>query len=137
MTKKKFIIICLFFIGCKSNVSESDLKFINGYWKINYIKQKNEVFSPRGDAKILDYYVLDDRNGFRKKVQPTFKNNFLITDDQNNFSIIVVNNNYFIQFETKWHKWKEKIIKLNEKELILEHFGKKYFYQRFIIKSSI
>ena len=40
-------------------------------------------------------------------------------------------NDYFIEFETKWYKWREKIIKLSKSELILEHQEKKYHYTRF------
>ena len=128
---------CLLFVfiinsnGCISNSSKINLELLNGYWKINFITQKNETFRPNGLAKLVDHYSVEKKNGIRKKAQPLIENKFIVTEDESPFKIVNKENDYFIEFETKWYKWREKIIKLSESELILEHQEKKYHYTRF------
>jgi len=128
---------CFFFVfiinsnRCISNSSKINLELLNGYWKINFITQKNETFRPNGLAKLVDHYSLENKNGIRKKAQPLIENKFIVTEDESPFKIVNKENDYFIEFETKWYKWREKIIKLSESELILEHQEKKYHYERF------
>ena len=83
-------------------------------------------------TKLLDYYSLEKKNGVRKKVEPLINNKFIITEDQNPFIIIDNGKDYIIQFETRWDQWREKIIKLNKSELVLEHEEKRYHYVRFV-----
>lgn len=128
---------CFFFVfiinsnGCISNSSKINLELLNGYWKINFITQKNETFRPNGLAKLVDHYSVENKNGIRKKAQPLIENKFIVTEDESPFKIVNKENDYFIEFETKWYKWREKIIKLSKSELILEHQEKKYHYTRF------
>ena len=117
--------------GCISNSSKINLELLNGYWKINFITQKNETFRPNGLAKLVDHYSVENKNGIRKKAQPLIENKFIVTEDESPFKIVNKENDYFIEFETKWYKWREKIIKLSKSELILEHQEKKYHYTRF------
>lgn len=117
--------------GCISNSSKINLELLNGYWKINFITQKNETFRPNGLAKLVDHYSVENKNGIRKKAQPLIENKFIVTEDVSPFKIVNKENDYFIEFETKWYKWREKIIKLSKSELILEHQEKKYHYTRF------
>lgn len=119
-------------IGCHSRFVKPDLELLTGYWRIDFITQKNETFHPNGTTKLLDYYSLEKNNGIRKKVEPSINNNFIITEDQNPFKIVDNGKDYFIQFETRWDQWKEKIIKLNKSELVLEHKEKRYHYIRFV-----
>jgi Fe-S cluster biosynthesis and repair protein YggX len=58
-------------------------------------------------------------------------NKFLVTEDLNNFKIIFTGNNCYLDFQTAWDQWQEKIIKLNENKLILEHQEKRYHYKKF------
>ena len=128
-----FIFILLFFeIGCNSRLVKPEIEFLNGYWRIDFISQKNETFRPEGITKLLDYYSLEKNIGVRKKVEPLINNNFIITEDQNPFRIVDNGKDYFLQFETRWDQWREKIIKLNKSELVLEHQEKKYHYIRFV-----
>ena len=128
---------CLLFVfiinsnGCISNSSKINLELLNGYWKINFITQKNETFRPNGLAKLVDHYSVEKKNGIRKKAQPMIENKFIVTEDESPFKIVNKENDYFIEFETKWYKWREKIIRLSKSELILEHQEKKYHYTRF------
>ena len=76
------LLLCL---GCGNEIIPSDLNLLNGFWNIDYISHKNETFHPKGAAKLLDYYEINDRQGVRKKVQPSLNNKFLVTEDLNYF----------------------------------------------------
>ena len=127
-------ILMIFFLemGCQTKFVKSNLDLLSGYWRIDFITQKNETFRPRGMTKLLDYYALEKNNGVRKKVKPLINNNFQITNDQNPFTIVYDGKDYSIQFETQWDQWSEKIIKLDKSELVLEHQEKRYHYVRYI-----
>ena len=119
--RKRFIIALLLLeIGC-NNTPTPDLSLLNGYWEIDYITHKNETFDPKGASRLVDFYEIKDATGVRKKVQPQLNNKFLVTDDINIFDIISQNNTYVLSFKTVWDQWQEKILKLNENQLVLEH----------------
>ena len=124
-------------IGCHSRLVKPNVGLLAGYWRIDFITQKNETFRPKGITRLLDYYSIEKNNGVRKKVEPLINNNFIITEDQNSFTIIDNGKDYFIQFETRWDQWREKIIKLNKSELVLEHQEKRYHYVRFCKDSEL
>ena len=94
----------------------------NDFLKINSVKKKSFIVAGGVAAN----------NGIRKKVEPLINNNFIITEDQNPFTIIDNGKDFFIEFETRWDQWREKIIKLNQSELVLEHQEKRYHYVRFV-----
>ena len=127
------ILMLLFLdIGCHSRIVKPEIGLLAGYWRIDFITHKNETFRPKGITKLLDYYSLNKNSGLRKKVEPLIDNNFIITEDQNPFTIVDNGEDYFIQFETKWDQWREKIIELSKSELVLEHQEKRYHYVRFV-----
>lgn len=131
MCRSLVIIIILILIGCKNVIIPADLNQLNGYWNIDFITHKNETFHPKSTAKLLDFYEISDRSGVRKKVQPQFDNKFTVTDDLNKFKIFFEGSDCFMKFETLWSHWQEKIIELNDDELILEHQNYRYHYSRF------
>jgi hypothetical protein len=122
------LILCL---GCENKITPSDLDLLNGYWSIDCITHKNETLYPKGAAKLLDFYEVNDREGVRKKAQPQLDNKFLVTEDLNNFKIIFKAEKYYLSFRTVWDQWQEKIVELNENKLVLEHQEKRYHYKRF------
>ena len=132
MKHRYFVIILMIFcLSCKNEITPSKIALLNGYWNIEYITHKNETFYPKGASILFDFYELNEKNGVRKKVYPQLGNKFLVTEDLNNFKIIFTGNNCYLDFQTAWDQWQEKIIKLNENKLILEHKEKRYHYKRF------
>tara|TARA_B100001059_G_scaffold50628_1_gene43848 strand:- start:48706 stop:49113 length:408 start_codon:yes stop_codon:yes gene_type:complete len=122
------LVLCL---GCKNQITPSDIDLLNGYWNIEYITHKNETFYPKGATKLLDFYEVNKREGIRKKVQPQLDNKFLVTEDLNNFKIIFKDKYCYLSFQTVLDQWQEKIVELNENKLVLEHQDKRYNYKRF------
>ena len=72
MRKWLYLVLFLCFLACSERISVSDLNDINGYWEIQ------EVTFPNGKTKeydvnmTIDYFEIDNLQGFRKKVQPKF-----------------------------------------------------------------
>ena len=118
-------------IGCKNKITSSELDLLNGYWSIDYITYKDETFYPKGATKLLDFYEVNDKEGIRKKTQPLLNKKFLVTKDLNNFHIKFIDKDCYLSFQTVWDQWEEKVIKLNQNKLVLEHQEKRYHYKRF------
>ena len=65
------LLILLFVeIGCHSRPEKTDVGLLAGYWRIDFITQKNETFHPKVINRLLDYYFIEKNNGIRKKVEP-------------------------------------------------------------------
>ena len=131
MNKSYLLCFFIFCSGCKNQITPSDLKLLNGYWSIDYIAHKDQIFYPKGTVKLLDYYNVEGLNGIRKKVQPQLENKFLITEDLNNFKVIFRSENCYLSYETVWDQWQEKIVELSKNKLVLEHQDKRFHYRRF------
>lgn len=131
MNKSYLLCFFIFCSGCKNQITPSDLKLLNGYWNIDYIAHKDQIFYPKGTVKLLDYYNVEGLNGIRKKVQPQLENKFLVTEDLNNFKVIFRSENCYLFFETVWDQWQEKIVELSKNKLVLEHQDKRFHYRRF------
>ena len=96
------LLILLFVeIGCHSRPEKTDVGLLAGYWRIDFITQKNETFHPKGINRLLDYYFIEKNNGIRKKVEPLINNNFIITSFQ---SILI----FFYRNISKACSWKSR-----------------------------
>ena len=118
------------FINCNSS-KKIDTILLNGYWKIDFVSQKNETFKLKGGALLLDYYYLNENIGWRKKVRPLINNNFETSNDTTFFKLKTLEKNSFLFFETNWHNWEEMIVELDSVSLILKIQDKTYHYQKF------
>jgi len=125
------VVILMMFWGCKNDINPSELHLLNGYWKIEFITHNNETFYPKGEAQLLDFYEFDQQGGVRKKVQPKWDNTYSVTNDQNQFKLLLEEKACYLQFRTLWDEWRERIIAVDEKKLILEHQEKRYHYTRY------
>ena len=128
--------ICLFiavflFAACGSSVTESSLKNLNGYWEVQ------KVVFPDGSDKILppsethDYYEFKQNKGFRKKVMPLVTGNYLVNDLKDEFVLVEKEGEYYMKYKTFLSTWSEKIISIDNDQLVLEseeHY--KYYYKR-------
>ena len=86
---KRISVLLLFSVfGCSTGVSEKDLDLLNGYWEIE------EVIFPDGSTKeyktnlSIDYVLMEDKKGYRKKVQPKFNGTYDTSDDADLFLIL-------------------------------------------------
>lgn len=133
---KKIISIIVFatvVISCSKSVSEQDLQHLNGYWEIN------EVKTPDGETKTYqsnnntDYFVLNDQNGMRSKVVVQLDGTILSNGIQENFTVKDSANAIYLNYQTEFSQWTEKVDQLTADELIIINDNNiKYIYKRFI-----
>ena len=121
--RKTYILLFLICINlsCKQNITNNDLKNLNGYWEIEY------VILPDGSQKeykmnqIIDYFELKDSLGFRKKVSPQLNGTYLVDDVSERIKIITSDDKKSIQYVTNFAKWNEEIVLISDKELVLKN----------------
>lgn len=82
------LLFLILIFGCNGKVSEENLDLLNGYWEIE------EVIFPDGSTKdytvntSIDYILVENKKGYRKKVQPKFNGTYDTSDDADLFVIL-------------------------------------------------
>ena len=135
MKKNSFLILLAFlnFTYCKTNTID-DIRAIEGMWEIESVSSKGEVFYPKGESPVVDYYNLDsDSTGTKKKLKPNFNKSFSSSFDEINFVIRKNNDLIYLNYITETYNWKEIIKKLTKKELVISNNKFEYHYKRFEI----
>jgi hypothetical protein len=123
----------LLIISCKPSVAEADLAKINGYWEI----QKVEL--PDGEKKeykvneTIDFFSVKDQKGFRQKVMPQLNGTYLTNDIKEIVKVTNQEGTFFINYATKYGKWKEEIIEIQDSILIMKNKDNlEYHYKRHV-----
>tara|TARA_B100000767_G_C19777619_1_gene543633 strand:+ start:8214 stop:8633 length:420 start_codon:yes stop_codon:yes gene_type:complete len=132
---KKKIVSLLFLIFTEvltscSSVSQKDLTLLNGTWEIEEVQSHGEIFNPKKGAILVDFYKIDANLGYRKKLTPSFRKNYFSSEDRFDFIIEQIEGNFYLSYDNALKPWKEKIVKISENNLELEHSGKTYRYIR-------
>jgi hypothetical protein len=132
---KYFLIILLstLLLSCNAKVDSNAIPKINGYWEIQ------QVVMPNGEKKeykineTVEFFQMQNRKGFRQKVMPQFDGRFLTNMLKDTIQIIQKENNFFILNTTKYGKWEEEIIQIEDSILVIKDKKKvKYTYKRYI-----
>ena|SRR5690554_98159 len=133
---KKIVSIIVFsivVISCSKSVSEQDLQHLNGYWEINEVKtpdNETKVYQSNNNA---DYFVLNDQNGTRSKVVVQLDGTIQSNGIQENFTVKDSANAIYLNYQTEFSQWTEKVDQLTADELIIINDNNiKYIYKRFI-----
>ena len=135
MKKISFLILIIFlnFTYCKLNTID-DIKAIEGMWEIYSVSSKGEVFYPKGESPVIDYYAFNsDSTGTKKKLKPNFNKTFSSSFDEINFEIRKNNGLIYLNYITETDNWNEIIKKLTKKELVISNDKFEYHYKRFEI----
>ena len=133
MGKLGFIIIFIFsqFIYC-SRHQIMDIKIIEGIWEVHSVSSKDEVFYPKGNSPLVDYYSLNsDSTGVKKKLKPNFNKTFSSSYDKVKFRIVENNGFIYLNYHSNSNDWIERIEKLTENELVISNNKFEYHYKRF------
>lgn len=124
--------LLLFTFSCQQGNPEEIISHISGYWEIE------EVSSAEGERKeftinmLVDYFEINDNEGFRKKVAPQLDGTFKITDDAEKIEIKTENNQVQLQYSTPFDQWIETVLKADKNQLVLKNeSGTVYTYKRF------
>jgi len=125
-------------ISCHSNLKKEDLKKLNGYWEIKQVKFSTGKTKDYKINETIDYFELrqvqfDNKVlGFRQKVMPQFDGKFQTNDIKENIKVVENDNSFFLEYNTKYGKWKEEIISIEDSILVLKNKENlEYTYKKF------
>lgn len=118
-------------VACGRAPGEEDLAHLPGYWEIE------RVVFPDGEVKnyppgtTVDYYRLDGKEGFLKKLQAEANGRFLASDDALPLKIVRREGRFVLHFETEEDTWEEELLELGPDRLVTRHSnGLHYEYRR-------
>lgn len=118
-------------LSCGNSISEADLAKINGYWEIE------TAILPDGSEKeykvnpTIDFFELKGKTGFRKKVMPQLDGSYRVSDLSEKISIVQDSGKVYVSYVTDYAKWKEEIVELNDKKLVLKNnHNMEYHYKK-------
>ena len=132
MKKIGLFFLLLLFVSCHSNVKKEDIKKLNGYWEINQVKFSSGKTKDYKVNETIDYFELKSNKGFRQKVMPQFDGKFQTNGVKENIKVVENDNSFFLEYNTKYGKWKEEIISIEDSILVLKNKENlEYTYKKF------
>jgi hypothetical protein len=138
MKKIGLLFFTFLLISCHSNVKKEDVTKLNGYWEIKQVKFSTGKTKDYKVNETIDYFELRQAQsdnkmvGFRQKVMPQFDGKFQTNGIRENIKVIEKNNAVFIEYNTKFGKWEEEIITIEDSTLVLKNKEKiEYTYKKF------
>jgi hypothetical protein len=128
--------------SCHSNVKKEDIKKLNGYWEIKQVKFSTGKTKDYKINETIDYFQLRHPEasgqfenkvvGFRQKVMPQFDGKFQTNGIKENIKVVENDNSFFLEYNTKFGKWKEEIISIEDSILVLKNKENlEYTYKKF------
>ncbi len=118
--------------SCHSNVKKEDIKKLNGYWEIKEVKFSTGKTKDYKINETIDYFELKNNKGFRQKVMPQFDGKFQTNGIKENIKVVENDNSFFLEYNTKFGKWKEEIISIEDSILVLKNKENlEYTYKKF------
>ena len=137
MKKINFVIIILyglFFYSCNES---KNLQYLNGYWEISSVSIEGKEVKNYPFSGTIDYFILDENNGYRKKVKPKIDGSFDITMHEIEFIIEMKKNDIYLVYG-KGKNFVESLVKLDSTKMILKDVdGLLYEYKRFFPNNFI
>ena len=132
MKKIGLLLFALLLISCQSNIKKESITKLNGYWEIKQVKFSTGKTKDYKINETIDYFELKDNQGFRQKVMPQFDGKYQTNGIKENIKIVEKDNSYFIEYNTKFGKWNEEIITIEDSTLVLKNKENlEYMYKKF------
>lgn len=131
ISRLPFLLLMLLLVACNDGVQPEDISKINGYWEIE------KVILPDGSTKdykintTIDYFKIEGEKGFRKKVMPQVDGKYLDAGTSENVSVSFQDGDAYLNYDSGYAKWKEKIISISDQELVFKNDNNlEYHYKK-------
>lgn len=125
-----FILICF---SCSKRIEKEDLKNINGYWEIKSVETSEGVSKQYKVNETIDYFEIKNNKGYRQKVMPQLDGKYLTNGVQESVNIVEKNNEIYLEYKTKYGKWRETLISISDSTMELKNTNNTvYNYKRFV-----
>lgn len=132
MKKIGLLLFTLLLISCHTSVTKEDLKKLNGYWEIKQVTLSDGNTKDYKVNETIDFFEIKNSNGFRQKVMPQFDGKFKTNGFKETINIVEKDRAFFIEYTTKYGKWKEEILTIEDSTLVLKNKENlKYTYKKF------
>lgn len=132
---KKYVLILLLIVfatGCDTRSPEEKIDNLNGYWEIQTAEMPDGSIKEFPYSQIVDYFVIEGNEGYRKKVQPQLGGSFLTSEDEELLRVKVENDSINLYYTTAFDEWKETLLASKADEIRLKTTsGILYTYKRF------
>jgi hypothetical protein len=136
--KKIFLFIVLgLLLSCKQSISETDLNNLNGYWEIEKVELPDRDKKEYKVNETIDFFEIQDKKGFRKKVMPQLDGTYLTNDIQENIIITIQDGEAIVHYKTVYASWNEEIIKLTKDKLVIKNQQDFEYHYKRPVKFSI
>jgi hypothetical protein len=124
------IIVFVVLTSCQQN--EIQLDQLQGYWEISKAESsegKSKSFTVNSN---IDYIVLEDSTGFRKKVKPLYSGKFQGSKDIEKFKLKETKDKVSLIYTTLYDTWEEEIMELTAEKFVVKNSnGVTYTYNRY------
>jgi len=130
-------LVTFFFLGivilsCNQTITNKDLNKINGYWEIKQVILKNGENKDYTINETIDYFQIKGTKGFRQKVMPQLDGTYKTNHLKETISISNDNGDFYMNYATKYGKWEEEIIEIQDSTLVLKNIdGIEYNYKKY------
>jgi hypothetical protein len=136
--KKIFLFIVLgLLLSCKQSISETDLNNLNGYWEIEKVELPDRDKKEYKVNETIDFFEIQDKKGFRKKVMPQLDGTYLTNDIQENIIITIQDGEAIVHYKTVYASWNEEIIELTKDKLVIKNQQDFEYHYKRPVKFSI
>ena len=137
---KKFaslLLLLTLFASCDTTPSEEKIANLNGYWEIKTAEMPDGSIKEFRFSEMVDYIVVENNEGFRKKVRPQLGGTFITSDDEELLEVKVENDSINLYYSTPYNSWKETLLSSGEDEIVVKNqHGIIYTYKEFTPYSS-
>ncbi|RZJ30835.1 MAG: hypothetical protein EOO48_03895 [Flavobacterium sp.] len=117
--------------GCGSDIKPKDLAGINGYWEIEKVKLADGHIKDYKVNETIDYFKLDGKTGFRKKLMPQLNGKYLETGTSEKILAFFKDGKAFLKYSAGYTEWEEEIMKISKDELVFKNSNDlEYHYKR-------
>jgi len=137
MRKLASLLLLFICLGCDTSTSEEKIANLNGYWEITSAEMADGSIREFRYSEMVDYIVVEDNVGFRKKVRPQLGGTFITSEDQEMLEVKVENDSINLYYTTPYNSWKETLLSSEEDEIVVKNqHGITYTYKKFTPYSS-
>lgn len=129
----KKIISFIFFVSIIGCIADNNkLELLNGYWEIESVKKDGQLIKKYPFSNTIDYFYINNLEGYRKKVTSQSNGRFMVTLHQADLTISKEKEEYILKYPDRNKTYFESIKEIDSQQLIiLDREGYIYKYNRY------
>lgn len=128
----KKIILLIFSVSIISCLEDNKIELLNGYWEIESVKKEGQLIRKYPFSNTIDYFYINNLEGYRKKVTSQSNGRFMVTLHQADLTISKEKEEYILKYPDRNKTYFESIKEIDSQQLIiLDREGYIYKYNRY------